>query len=969
VNDVLIPITSSIAVGSTVISDIPTTGLSVGDILLLHVTQAPVEAASPAGTYELVKITSIAANSVAVSPPVSNAYVTSSTTRIQCVRVPQYDQVMINGSIVAPAWNGTTGGIVALITQKTIVASAGNIDADGRGFRGAPALSALIVGSSGGTAHQGESFVAATWPLPRTTAANYSGGGGGGHAPSDLPNNFHGEGGGGGGNTSAGRNGGNYNGFYPNGVGTGGSMVAPTSSNFLIFGGGGGGGGVNGVYDAGEYGGFGGFGGGAIMLITGSLVLEGKVSASGTMGQSKAHHVNLDGNGGYDNRSPGGGGAGGSILISARVAGGGAIAALLGKSGDAAATVGDGSPGRIQMNRESFGNVSISPPHYGTSSSSILPASMSWLLTYYDQDQDGLDDFREYQAGTSPNLPDSDFDGLPDLWETQVGLSPINANGDIDSDDDGFTNWLEYLIGSNPLVAGGILFTDSDSDGVPDSWENRYGTQVAVADAHIDLDGDGLSNLEEFRVGSRPDLNDSDSDGLSDHAERFIYGTRLMSSDTDSDGLPDAWEFTNGLNPLFNDANLDADGDGLTNAQEYNSGLNSTNPRNRDSDNNGVSDYEQRNGAKFIKHRYDRNDRLVTTLYNNGAWEGWRYDGNGTILRHLLRISRDADNDGLADAWEFAQGLAFDSSAGTQGFGGDADGDGWTNQQEFLADTAANDATSIPPTGTGSTAWATPPKSRIVFPAASGGALAHVSVRLWDAEANRAQAILQWWDATANLWKPANLSKVNNGPITNATSLTATPAGTTHDFLWNALADLPAHNGTILLRTTSQDPAGTTTSETVPYALNTAGDFDGDGIPDTWEIAHNLDPNDATGTQGATADTDYDGLNTFGEYAFVLNLTASDAKDAATTSTAINPADGKRYLTLTYRKRLNATGLTYTVQTSSDLTTWTPNGPDIEPITTTPAGDGLTELVTVRIKPPLEDEGAKKFVRVEVTAD
>ena len=382
-----------------------------------------------------------------------------------------------------------------------------------------------------------------------------------------------------------------------------------------------------------------------------------------------------------------------------------------------------------------------------------------------------------------------------------------------------------------------------------------------------------------------------------------------------------------------------------------------------------MSDFEQRNGAKFIKHRYDRADRLVTTIYNNGAWEGWRYDGNGNILRHLLRISRDADNDGLADVWEFAQGLAFDSSTGNQGFGGDADGDGWTNQQEFLADTAANDATSIPPTGTGSTAWATPPKSRIVFPAASGGALAHVSVRLWDAEANRAQANLQWWDATANLWKPATLSKVNNGPITNATSLTATPAGTTHDFLWNALADLPAHNGTILLRTISQDPAGTTTSETVPYALNTAGDFDGDGIPDTFEIANGLDPNNAMGPNGANADTDNDGFNNFAEFAFHMNLGQNDAASGPGMSQAVNPADGKTYLTYSYRRRLDAAALnmTYTVQTSTDLGTWTSNISDIEPIIAIPTGDGVTETVTVRIKPPLNTPNMKKFVRVQVT--
>ncbi len=516
-----------------------------------------------------------------------------------------------------------------------------------------------------------------------------------------------------------------------------------------------------------------------------------------------------------------------------------------------------------------------------------------------------------------------------------------------------------------------LSVADSDNDGMKDAWELINGLNVGINDSALDHDNDGLSNIHEFVLfgwyARSANDDDLDKDGVKDGAE-YNTGTDLLAMDSDHDGLFDVWEMANGLNPLSNDASLDADGDGLTNAQEFNGGVNSTNPRSADTDANGVGDFEERHGIMFIRHRYDRADRLVTTLYNNGAWEGWRYDGNGNILRHLLKLARDADNDGLADAWEFAQGLAIDSSAGNQGYGGDADGDGWTNQQEFLADTAANDATSTPSTGAGSTAWATLPKSRIVFRAASGGALAHVSVRIWDAEANRAQAALQWWDATASLWKPATLSKVNNGPITNATSLTATPAGTTHDFLWNALADLPAHNGIILLRSTAQDPAGTTTSETVPYALNTAGDFDSDGIPDTYEIANGLDPNSATGNDGTTGDSDHDGYNNFAEYAFAMNLNQSDSANGPGVSSAVNPADGKTYLIYTYRRRLDAEAqsMTYTVQTSADLNGWS-SGDDIEPISTAPTGDGVTETVTVRIKPPLDTPSTRKFVRIQVT--
>jgi hypothetical protein len=44
---------------------------------------------------------------------------------------------------------------------------------------------------------------------------------------------------------------------------------------------------------------------------------------------------------------------------------------------------------------------------------------------------------------------------------------------------------------------------DSDGDGMPDSWETTYGLNPFADDSHKDLDGDGLSNLEEYQNGRR----------------------------------------------------------------------------------------------------------------------------------------------------------------------------------------------------------------------------------------------------------------------------------------------------------------------------------------------------------------------------------------------------------------------------------------------------------------------------------
>ena len=63
------------------------------------------------------------------------------------------------------------------------------------------------------------------------------------------------------------------------------------------------------------------------------------------------------------------------------------------------------------------------------------------------------------------------------------------------------------MIPPNPGPASGN--PDSDNDGMPDAWEQLYGLIVGVNDAAADLDGDGVSNLNEYLSGTLP--NDPNS--------------------------------------------------------------------------------------------------------------------------------------------------------------------------------------------------------------------------------------------------------------------------------------------------------------------------------------------------------------------------------------------------------------------------------------------------------------------------
>ncbi len=68
----------------------------------------------------------------------------------------------------------------------------------------------------------------------------------------------------------------------------------------------------------------------------------------------------------------------------------------------------------------------------------------------------------------------------------------------------------------------GIQFTvdpnhDSDSDGIPDWWEIRWGySRLDSSDASTDDDVDGSNNLEEYQESTDPTNQDTDGDGILD---------------------------------------------------------------------------------------------------------------------------------------------------------------------------------------------------------------------------------------------------------------------------------------------------------------------------------------------------------------------------------------------------------------------------------------------------------------------
>ena len=138
-------------------------------------------------------------------------------------------------------------------------------------------------------------------------------------------------------------------------------------------------------------------------------------------------------------------------------------------------------------------------------------------------------------------LADTDDDGLPNLIEKEIGSDPYNPDTDGDNLPDGYE---ALTLGTDPTK--------------PDTDEN------GVSDYDEDFDNDGLSNGQEYELGTEPYNEDTDGDGLKDGEEINTYGTDPLKVDTDDDGLDDGDEIYFETDPL----NPDTDGNGVFDGNE-----------------------------------------------------------------------------------------------------------------------------------------------------------------------------------------------------------------------------------------------------------------------------------------------------------------------------------------------------------------------------------------------------------------
>ena len=260
-----------------------------------------------AGGYEFKTISSISGSTIYFTTQVSSVYNVANS--IQIVRVPQYANPTVTGTLTAKPWDGITGGVLVFDVSGTLTLQA-DIDVTATGFRGGltmnsnPGYHSLNYFYSGTDYNngvpkgEGIAQMVGGYELGKGAFANAGGGG-----------NAHNAGGGGGSNGGAGGQGGKEftqpgDPSNPNTSGIGGYTLQNNTGNQLFMGGGGGAGHQND-----NLGTSGGNGGGIIFINAAQIIGNNKNIIAN--GQSVATP------GGSGNDGAGGGGSGGSIKINA----------------------------------------------------------------------------------------------------------------------------------------------------------------------------------------------------------------------------------------------------------------------------------------------------------------------------------------------------------------------------------------------------------------------------------------------------------------------------------------------------------------------------------------------------------------------------------------------------------------------------------------------------------------------------
>jgi hypothetical protein len=290
------------------------------------------------------------------------------------------------------------------------------------------------------------------------------------------------------------------------------------------------------------------------------------------------------------------------------------------------------------------------------------------------------------------NADDLDNDGMPDAWETQHGLDPnAAADATLDPDQDGLTNLDEYTHGTNPQNA------DTDGDGRDDGMEVEHGLEPAHAETLTPdqpLDDHCVVSILNRVARVRPDgtwiLTNIPATGQQVRARATCQrpsGTTFGQSDFVVVPAFGAIEnvqifFTNPV-PVPGKLTLSAPRTSLSTIGSTLS-LTATITYGDNSTANATSNA----GTNYISSNTDiatvSAAGVVTAVGPGGVNVSATNEGTLAVMHLIVTGSPDADGDGMPDSFETANGFNPNDPSDAAG---DADNDGVTNVDEFNAGT------------------------------------------------------------------------------------------------------------------------------------------------------------------------------------------------------------------------------------------------------------------------------------------
>jgi hypothetical protein len=160
-----------------------------------------------------------------------------------------------------------------------------------------------------------------------------------------------------------------------------------------------------------------------------------------------------------------------------------------------------------------------------------------------------------YASGSPQNITQASTGTQYNI--SNPAIATINANGLVTAVSSGTVLIQAVNEGAEGIITVQVVIGGASNGGIPDSWIissfcpnfSQGAPCPQLADptfASEDPDRDGLTNLQEFQLGTNPNNPDTDGDGLTDRQEVMIYHTNPLLFSTDGTGVSDGIEVQTG---------------------------------------------------------------------------------------------------------------------------------------------------------------------------------------------------------------------------------------------------------------------------------------------------------------------------------------------------------------------------------------------------------------------------------------